>query len=69
MLTKQSEAHLRLLATLPVTAHRRGEVPLNPYTGKPLNSPLGRGGHKRGRDLILGPRVNVWLPPVPTEKK
>ena len=77
MITRQSEAHLRLLTTLPVRTHTRGEEkPVNPYTGKPIErarqaNPLNRGrtvsvnggpAYQESRATKAGGRVNVWAP-------
>lgn len=77
MITKQSEAHLRLLQTLPVRTHTRAaEKPTNPYTGKPIErekqaNPLNRGravsvnggpAYQESRATKAGGRVNTWCP-------
>ena len=75
--TKQAEAHLRLLSSLPVTTHRRAEEkPVNPYTGKPIERAKQAQAFTRGRTVSVnggpayqesratkaGGRVNTWCP-------
>ena len=59
MTNAQSEAHMRLLQSLPVRTHNREEPPeVNKYTGKPLPSECQqRALAKR----VFPSRVNTWV--------